>query len=166
MENEERERMKPKVSLGIDPGSQSGHFATILHMERLGEDRVDIKPFREVTLAELYQIFKEIAERYDCDAVCENVHAFPGMSAIATSSFMKNMGHIEMALAASGIPTRYVSPQTWMKFYGVKKDKGETKTVWKKRLREVLQQRLPHVECTTEQADAVLIALYGRCTRV
>ena len=155
--------MKPKVSLGIDPGSSSGNYAMLHNAD--GEWTVQITSFKNVTLAEFFQDLKDLADECDVEAVSEAIHAFPGMSAIATTSFLKNMGHIEMALAAAGIPTRYVSPQTWMKYYGVKKEKDESKTVWKKRLREVLQQRLPSVECTTEQADAVLIALYGRCTR-
>jgi hypothetical protein len=125
----------------------------------------EIISFKNYTLREWFDVLRGWNSSYDCQAVTENVHGFPGMNTIAVSALMKNMGNIEMALAASGIPTRYVTPQTWMKYYGVKKDKGESKTVWKKRLREVLQQRLPEVKCTTEQADAVLIALYGRCTR-
>jgi len=157
--------MKSKVEIGIDPGSQSGHIATLMRLERLGEDMVDIRPFKAFTLYELHEIIGLLGEKYDCEAVCESVHGYPGMNTVAVSSLMKNVGHIEMVLAANKIPTRYVTPQTWMKYYGVKKEKDESKTVWKKRLREVLQQRLPNVKCTVEQADAVLIALYGRETR-
>jgi len=145
-----------KVSIGIDPGSASGNICILYD-----SGRYEIISFRDKTLLE----WGEELDRPGSEAVVEAVHGFPGMSAVAVSSLMKNVGSIEMALALSLIPTRYVPPQTWMKFYGVKKNKGESKTVWKKRLREVLQQRLPHVECTTEQADAVLIALYGRLTR-
>jgi hypothetical protein len=155
MENKER------VEIGVDPGSASGNVCLLKD-----DGGYLVLPFAEHTLRELYQRLWEWNEVYDCEAVSEVVHGFPGMSTVAVSSLMKNMGHIEMGFAAAEISTRYVSPQAWMKFYGVKKDKGETKTVWKKRLREVLQQRLPEVKCTTEQADAVLIALYGRCTRV
>ena len=156
--------MKPRIEVGIDPGNLSGNYAVLHNAD--GEWAVQITAFKNVTPLEFFNDLKDLNEEYDVEAVSEKVHGFPGMSVKTITSFLKNMGHIEMALAASGMPTRYVSPQTWMKFYGVKKGKGETKTVWKKRLREVLQQRLPHVECTTEQADAVLIALYGRCTRV
>lgn len=156
--------MKPRIELGIDPGGTSGHYAMLHNAD--GEWTVQITAFKNVTLAEFFNDLKDLNEECDVECVSEVVHGFPGMSTIAVSSFMRNMGHIEMALAASGIPTRYVTPQTWMKYYGVKKDKNETKTVWKKRLREVLQQRLPSVECSVEEADAVLIALYGLCTRI
>ena len=155
--------MKPQVSLGIDPGSSSGNYAMLHYAD--GEWNIQVTSFKNVTLAEFFQDLKDLAEECDVECVSEVVHAFPGMSAVATASFMKNMGHIEMALAAAGIPTRYVTPQIWMKYFGLKKEKDESKTVWKKRLREVLQQRIPEADVTVEQTDAVLIALYGKLTR-
>ena len=155
--------MKPQVSLGIDPGSSSGNYAMLHYAD--GEWNIQVTSFKNVTLAEFFQDLKDLAEECDVECVSEVVHGFPGMSAVAVSSFMKNFGHIEMALAAAGIPTRYVSPQTWMKYFGLKKEKEESKTVWKKRLREVLQQRIPEADVTVEQTDAVLIALYGKLTR-
>ena len=154
MENQER------AVIGVDPGSSSGHLCLLLN-----DNTVDIIPFRDYTLREWGEMINAWQCQYDIEAVCESVHGMPGMNVAAISSFMKNVGQIEMILAYLEIPTRYVTPQSWMKFYGVKKDKAETKTEWKKRLREVLQQRLPNVKCRTEEADAVLIALYGRCTR-
>lgn len=155
--------MKPMVELGIDPGSSSGNYAMLHYAD--GEWNIQVTSFKNVTLAEFFQDLKDLAEECDVECVSEVVHGFPGMSTVAVSSFMRNMGHIEMALAAAGIPTRYVSPQTWMKYFGLKKEKEESKTVWKKRLREVLQQRIPEADVTVEQTDAVLIALYGKLTR-
>ena len=155
--------MKPQISLGIDPGSSSGNYAMLHHSDEGWE--IQVTSFKNVTLAEFFQDLKDLAEECDVECVSEVVHGFPGMSAVAVSSFMRNFGHIEMALAAAGIPTRYVTPQTWMKYFGVKKEKDESKTVWKKRLREVLQQRIPEADVTVEQTDAVLIALYGKLTR-
>jgi flagellar motor switch protein FliM len=71
------------------------------------------------------------------------------------------VGHIEMALTAAAIPFEKVTPQKWMKFYGMKKDKNETKTEWKKRLRERLQQLMPDITVTNNNADAYLIAYYN-----
>ena len=155
--------MKPQISLGIDPGSASGNYAMLHYAEGVWD--IQVTPFKNVTLAEFFQDLKDLAEECDVECVSETVHGFPGMSTVAVSSFMRNMGHIEMALAAAGIPTRYVTPQTWMKYFGLKKEKDESKTVWKKRLREVLQQRIPEADVTVEQTDAVLIALYGKLTR-
>jgi hypothetical protein len=155
MEDEER------AVVGIDPGSASGNMCVLFD-----SGAYEIISFKDRTLKEWGGYLGVLAMEVKLDAVAEAVHGFPGMSAIAVTSLMRNMGHIEMALALNLIPTRYITPQTWMKYYGVKRDKAETKTMWKKRLREVLHQRLPEAKCTTEQADAVLIALYGRCTRV
>jgi hypothetical protein len=152
---------KERAVIGIDPGSSTGHLCLLCdggYWTTVG--------FANHTLSEWWELVSIWVKMYDCEAICENVHGMPGMGVASISSFMRNVGAIEMALAGNKIPTRYITPQTWMKYYGVKRDKDETKTVWKKRLREVLQQRLPEVKCTVEQADAVLIALYGRCTRV
>ena len=78
----------------------------------------------------------------------------------AISSFMKNVGHIEMALLALNIPFKEVTPQTWMKYYGMRKEKTESKTEWKRRLRELLQRIMPDVKVTNDTADAILIANY------
>jgi hypothetical protein len=152
---------KERAVIGIDPGSASGNICLLYD-----SGNYEIIPFKDYTIQEWGRRVSEWSEWLNLTAIVEAVHGFPGMSAVAVTSLMKNVGQIEMAIALSGIPVRYVSPQAWMKFYNVKKVKGETKTEWKKRLREILQQRLPNVVVRTEQADAVLIALYGRCTRV
>ena len=150
-----------RAHIGVDPGSSTGAMCILLE-----DGSYKVFSFEKYTPKEWFAILQNWYNVYECEVCCERVHGMPKMNVVAISSFMKNVGQIEMALAVCGFPTRYITPQTWMKYYGVKKEKGEGKTVWKKRLREVLQQRLPSVECTTEQADAVLIALYGRCTRV
>jgi hypothetical protein len=47
-----------------------------------------------------------------------------------------------------------------MKFYGMKKSKTESKTDWKRRLKEKAQQLYPDTKVTADMADAMLIARY------
>ena len=147
--------MKELAFGGIDPGSQSGAIAFLFEKE----SPITIQ-FSKITTKEWFEILSTIAHKYECEVVLEKVHGMPGMSVVAISSFMKNVGHIEMALLALNIPFKEVTPQTWMKYYGMKKEKTESKTEWKRRLRELLQRIMPDVKVTNDTSDAILIANY------
>ena len=86
------------------------------------------------------------------------------MSVKAVSSFIKNVGHIEAMLTAVGIPWREEVPTTWMKHFNMKREKPETKTMWKNRLKDLAERRMPLAPITRENADAFLIALYNKET--
>ena len=152
--------MKAIKYMGADPGSSSGAIAWI----DVADNVIIGKGFFEFskhTLKEWYGLLCELNTHLDTSMVFERVHGMPKMSVVAISTFMKNVGHIEMALTAAKIPFEEVSPQKWMKFYGMKKDKEETKTEWKRRLRERLQQLMPDLKVTNNNADAYLIAYYN-----
>jgi hypothetical protein len=104
---------------------------------------------------------KTFSGEFPCFAVLEKVHGMPGMNVSAVSSFMKNVGHIEMALIALDIPFIEVTPQAWMKYYNLKKEKDESKPDWKRRLRERLQRIMPDFKVTNDTADAMLLAHYA-----
>lgn len=147
--------MKDKAWLGIDPGSCSGCIALINNKEE-----VNTIEFGKMTTQEWFDALSFYERKYDCTAILEKVHGMPGMSVVAISAFMKNVGHIEMALISLHIPFKEVTPQSWMKFYGMKKEKTESKTEWKRRLRELLQRLMPNIKVTNDTADAILIARY------
>ena len=149
-----------KHYIGIDPGSSSGCIAIISSIG--GNELHSTIEFAKYTTKEWYEELKSISEDADCFCELEKVHGMPGMSVVAISSFMKNVGHIEMALLALNIPFHEVTPQAWMKHYNLKKDKGESKNEWKRRLREHLQRILPNFKVTNNNADAMLLALYAR----
>jgi hypothetical protein len=117
--------------------------------------------FSKYTTQEWFKELKDFSAEYPCTAVLEKVHGMPGMGVQSVTAFAKNVGHIEMALIALGIPFKEVTPQTWMKFYGMKKEKDESKTDWKRRLREKLQRLMPDFRATNDTADAMLIAYYA-----
>src|SRR5512133_1967993 len=147
-----------KLYLGIDPGSASGCIALF------GQNFYDTIEFSKFTTKEWYEQLKEYKdnESFVVDhAVLEKVHGMPGMGVQSVTAFAKNVGQIEMALIALGIPFKEVPPQTWMKYFSLKKEKDESKTEWKRRLREHLQRILPDFKATNDTADAMLIAYYA-----
>jgi hypothetical protein len=151
--------MKNKSYIGIDPGSSSGCIAIITTIG--SNELTSTIEFAKYTTKEWYEELKLISDD-DCFAVLEKVHGMPGMNVSAVSSFMKNVGHIEMALLALNIPFQEVTPQTWMKYYGLKREKEESKPEWKRRLREHLQRIMPNFKVNNSNADAMLLAIYAR----
>jgi Holliday junction resolvasome RuvABC endonuclease subunit len=153
-----------KLYIGIDPGSASGCIA-ILREEWLDHEIFTCSTieFSKYTTKEWYDEFKRLRGVLDTSISCvlEKVHGMPGMGVQSITAFMKNVGHIEMALISLNIPCREVTPQTWMKYYNLKKEKDESKTDWKRRLREHLQRIMPTITVTNDTADAILIAYYA-----
>jgi hypothetical protein len=148
-----------KAYLGIDPGSASGCIAIITIIG--GEAMYATIEFSKYTTQEWFKELADFSRDYPCIAVLEKVHGMPGMGVQSVTAFAKNVGHIEMALIALGIPFNEVTPQAWMKYYGMKREKDESKTDWKRRLREKLQRLIPDFKATNDTADAMLIANYA-----
>ena len=149
-----------KLYIGIDPGSVSGCIAfTDADMRYYYTIE-----FAKFTTRDWFKELKELTENEECFAVLEKVHGHPDMSVQSVTAFMKNVGHIEMALLALDIPFVEVTPQTWMKHYNLKKEKEESKVEWKRRLREHLQRIMPQFKVNNSNSDAMLIALYARNT--
>jgi len=144
--------------LGIDPGSASGAIG-IISCEGKETLKATIE-FSKNTTKDWFNELRCYSEDVPCVAVLEKVHGMPGMNVSAVSSFMRNVGHIEMALIALDIPFTEVTPQTWMKFYNLKREKNESKPDWKRRLREHLQRIMPDFKVTNDNADAMLLANY------
>jgi Holliday junction resolvasome RuvABC endonuclease subunit len=147
--------------LGIDPGSSSGCIGIIFREHGTFAETKATMEFSKYTTKEWFEELKDLTTTYPCFAVLEKVHGMPGMNVVAISSFMKNVGHIEMALLALDIPFIEVTPQSWMKYYGLKKEKDESKPDWKRRLREHLQRIMPDFKVTNDTADAMLLAYYA-----
>ena len=86
----------------------------------------------------------------------------PGQGAQAMWKFSGNYHGIRMALLANNIPFETVSPQKWQKFYNIKKDKNQSKTQHKNKLKAKAQELFPNEKITLKNADALLIAYYGK----
>ena len=159
-----------KVYIGIDPGSSSGCIAFIFIDEAGNIKGTDTIEFAKHTTKEWLDrldgctkgdFLKKFKCPPDCLAILEKVHTMPKQGVVSAGTFMRNVGHIEMALLALGIPFKEVTPQAWMKHYNLKKEKTESKVEWKRRLRERLQRIMPEFKVNNSNADAMLIAYYG-----
>jgi Holliday junction resolvasome RuvABC endonuclease subunit len=150
-----------KTYIGIDPGSSSGCIAIIARDEMGMINFLHTIEFSKHTTREWFKELEELTISEPCVAVLEKVHGMPGMSVVAISAFMKNVGHVEMALIALNIPFQEITPQSWMKHYNMKKEKDESKVEWKRRLRELLQRLMPNFPVKNDTADAMLLAYYA-----
>ena len=92
-------------------------------------------------------------------ATIEHVHTMPGQGVASSGAFMRAFGNAEQALACSFIPTTYVSPQKWKKFFNLHADKDES--------RRAITRLLPkfsHLfarKMDDGRAEAALLAIYG-----
>jgi len=142
-----------KYFIGVDPGL-SGGIAVIDPVSNVIE--VSKTP-------QTIQDFIDLLGKYMNESVfciTEKVHSRPFNGAKANFTFGYINGILHTVLLISKIPHEMVSPQAWMKYYGMKKEKNETDTSWKNRLKGRAQQLFPKTKVTLWNADALLIAEY------
>ena len=84
------------------------------------------------------------------------VHSSPQMGVRSAFTFGQSFGMAEMLLTCLGIPFERGRPQVWQRSLGCLT--GGDKNVTKRRA----QQLFPGVRITHANADALLIAEYGR----
>ena len=146
-----------KIYIGIDPG-KSGGICFLM------DD--DIKSFKcPVTTHDMTEDLVDIKETSmflsGCTAIVEKVHAFPGQGVTSCFNFGYNYGLWLGILSALKIPYTLVSPQKWMKFYGVPKMERKDR---KNYLKQFAQQMYPDHKVTLYNADAILLANYLKKT--
>lgn len=162
--------MTYNVFIGVDPGA-SGGIAVILgaHVE---DQTVEVQAIGNLTIHQLWQQFDALGQT-DCVAVLEQVGGFiPKTSAgyeggsYARGSHMFTFGswygRLQMALTGAGIPYQQIVPRVWQRALGMKRDKGETDSKWKGRLKAKALELYPRVKVTLATADALLMAEYCR----
>lgn len=135
------------VFIAIDPGKNGG----VAWRSSGGTDTVAM-PQTPFELARLLRGLSIMAVNVDC--VIERVHAMPGDGGSSAFTFGENFGQIQGVLAATGIPYRFVTPQTWQKKVGaLPKDKAERK----REIKAFALQRFPHLgnKITLKTADAL-----------
>jgi Holliday junction resolvasome RuvABC endonuclease subunit len=147
------------VSIGIDPGSSSGGISIILEQDQdIDVMNYSIKNLTEKDIVDILKMFKSS----DVKVVLEKVHSMPGQGVSSSFTFGENFGFIKGIITALGVKYTLITPQSWMKYYGMKKDKDEAKSDWKKRLRQRAEMLYPDVKITADTADSLLIANYCR----
>lgn len=136
--------------IGIDPGS-NGAIACV------GEE-VKFINFKGAKLEQVSDFLESNPGR----VYIERVHSMPGQGVVSSFTFGSNVGVIIGILACLKRPYTLVNPTSWMKSYGMTRDRGETKTQWKQRLVAKAKELFPGAKITLANADALLIANYGK----
>lgn len=144
-----------KLILGIDPGKNGG-------MAVLDADTNEIIDITSMpsTLTDISD-FVERHQDVSC-AVLETVHSMPGQGVASMFTFGQYYGYVQMAVVAHKIRCIDVLPAKWQQVLGLKAKKGESKAEHKNRLKGLAQKLFPKVKVTLKNADALLLAEYGR----
>lgn len=139
--------------IGIDPGQNGAAVLMSSDGSPLDEVRFSISTEFDIAMA-----LKEWPSFYNCEtfAYLEKVHSMPGQGVASSFKFGKNFGFLIGCLTSLLIPFEYVTPQKWQKELSCmsKGDKNVTK--------QKAQQLFPKIAITHSNADALLIAEYGR----
>lgn len=156
------------TTIGIDPGKNGG-------IAWIADGKACVEKMPE-TLQDLWELIQDIQranvvwpDKVPCRAYLEEVQ--PGglcrakrttkdgnqtsMGSKSAFSFGRNIGTLEMALTAAGIPFERVRPQVWQKALNCMT--GGDKNITKRRAQELFPGR----KITHATADALLIAYYG-----
>ena len=148
-----------KLIIGIDPGKNGG----IAVVDSDTNDVVDV-----VSMPGTVKDISDFIERYK-DASCavlETVHSMPGQGVASMFTFGQYYGYVQMAVVAHKIRCIDVLPSKWQQALGVKAKKGEPKSVHKNELKGLAQKLFPDTKVTLKNADALLLAEYGRSHNV
>lgn len=141
-----------KVYIGVDPGV-AGSFVSLDENGKI----LQVVKMPE-TLGGILDFFQQYT---DDETICylEKVHARPGDGVASMFKFGQGFGWLQMALLAAKIKTIEVLPNIWMRGLGIRsKDKNESRTAYKNRLKFVAEQLFPDVKVALWNADALLIA--------
>lgn len=143
------------IHVGIDPG-KSGALAI-----RYSDGYIKTVPFNE---ANYIEEFDNLAHS-DSPVMCcvEKVSAMPGQGVVSMFNFGKNLGFIEGALQAFGLPYQLVPPQTWKKEFSLSSDKNKSIDVCQKLFPKVNLLATPRCKKPHDGiAEAVLMSEYAR----
>ncbi len=166
---QQKTEIEPKVLtfLGVDPGA-SGGLAMVTT-----DGQVTCGPSAR-TDRDLWNLLKDCGADY---AVIEQQTARPTVyfdkstgrrvSTVlaSTVSLFGSYRYLEGLLVACEIPYEAVPPQRWQKGLHIQpREKSETTTQWKNRLKAKAQSCFPKTVVTLATADALLLALYAQRT--
>lgn len=142
-----------KYSIGLDLGSNGG---VVVLDDQGGVIDVFKNPSNVPDWIAKFEKYSNVP----CMCLTEKVHSQPVNGGKANFSFGRTVGISLTILEVCGIPFQEVTPQQWMKHFMLKKEKNETNTQWKNRLKDKAKQLFPSETVTLWNADAYLIALY------
>lgn len=150
------------IRIGIDPGSTSGCVAILANGLTSSWNILTFKKHDYYEIDRWLKRAKDASIRNSEDLRCviERVHAMPGQGVSSTAKFMENFGICKGLLIANGIPFKEKTPQSWMKILPVTKEKKDTRTTWKRKLKQLAAQENPDLVVVNDTADAILMASY------
>lgn len=140
--------------IGVDPGKSGG--IVVLDENLTVIEVADIKKQTHHSLSDLLA-------RHNDAKLCfiEKVHSMPGQGVSTTFAFGEIYGLLQGLIIANKIPIDYVTPRSWQAFLGIKKkQKSESQTDFKRRLKQHAQNKYPREKIINNTADAYLIAEY------
>ena len=144
------------IYIGIDPGASGGYC--ILS----NSDPVRMQGYNKETPRGITIEIKGFATTH-CFAILERVSAMPGQGVSSTFKFGQNFGWWQGVLDSIQIPYKLVTPYSWQKGLGIKKkQKNESQTDFKRRLKHEAEKLYPNLKITNATADAMLIAHYAK----
>ena len=149
MARKRRILLPPGGVIGVDPGNVSGCIAYVAGHEGMAW------PIKKLTSQGIWELL-ELLSGMATLAVLEKVHAMPKQGVSSTFKFGMNFGELKMALIASRIRFELVTPQRWQASMSCL-TKGK-----KKISRQRAEELFPGVVRVMDQADALLLAEYGR----
>lgn len=114
--------------IGIDPG-QTGAVAVVNDAGRL-EIYFDLSN-SIASYGYIEECLASFIDAEDVKVAIEDVHALPKQSSVAGFKFGINVGYANMLAYFLDPEYTKVTPMKWKKFFGLIRDKGETKTSFK-----------------------------------
>ncbi len=141
--------------LGIDPGKGGG--LAVIDMETGALIECVAMPETIADISSFIEKYKDAQSAY-----IEIVHSMPKQGVASTFTFGQFYGYVQMAVVAHKIRYKDVLPAKWQSALGMKSKKGEAKADHKRRLKGKAQQLFPTAKVTLKNADALLLAEYGR----
>lgn len=147
--------MENKLYIGLDLGANGGVVI-------LTSDGTVKEVFKNPNTVSDWIEKLEKYKTEHCFCITERVHSMPKNGGKANFTFGFTCGVALSLLEVNQIPFQEVTPQTWIKTYMMKKEKTETSTQWKNRLKNKAKQLFPKENITLWNADAFLIAEFCR----
>lgn len=152
---------RPWGFIGIDPGKSGG--ISVIRTDGSVWSLTPMPTTERDVFNALSPYGMGLGQPIDVRAIIEKVHAMPKQGVSSTFTFGRGYGFLRGCLIALGIPFDEVTPQRWMKSFGIaSRGKTETKAQFKQRLRGLAQQLFPSEKITLATADALLIAEFCR----
>ena len=141
------------ITIAIDPG-KSGAIAYQF------QDKNTESYYCPDTIKDIVDLLEFLTAEFDCIAILEKVHSFPGQGVVSTWKFAENYATWKTALTATKIPFKLVAPQLWQKTIGnMPKDKKDRKNY----IKAYAQRLYPDIKVTLKNADALaMLSIFNK----